>query len=294
MLLTVAVLLVVAAVTTATLVLFVWWKQERIVFQPTVGPHPEVSDVERVAYSAEDGQSLFAFVIQAPEQMVKEKSQVAGPHLPSLAALPRFLIAFHGNADLAAWVIPWGKEVARRTGRVVILAEYRGYGGLSGIPSVAGARLDARAAFGFTRDSLGATPREIALYGHSLGSAIAAELAAEIKPGVLILESPFTSARAMARIVVARPIELVWGMISRVHYDTEARVQEIETPVWVAHGTRDMVIPVRMGQRVYRSARKRGEFLAVSGAGHNDVAEVAGDSYWQWIMGALGQNDSYE
>lgn len=276
------VLFIVALATVGALVLFFWWKQERIVFQPPRGPHSEAGDVERVTYSAEDEQQLFAFVIRPVGQ------EVVQSHSPSFSTQPLFLIAFHGNADLAERVVPWAKEVARRTERIVVLAEYRGYGGLPGIPTVAGARFDARAALRFTRDSLGAHANGIALYGHSLGSAIAAELAAEMQPEVLILESPFTSARAMARIVVAKPIELVWGMISRVHYDTEARVQEIDAPVWVAHGTRDMVIPVRMGQRVFQSAKRKGEFLAVSEAGHNDVA-AAGDPYWRWITKALGR-----
>ncbi|MGI9077231.1 MAG: alpha/beta hydrolase [Gemmatimonadaceae bacterium] len=285
---TLAALFIVAAATFAALVLFVWWKQERIVFQPTRGPHPEVLDVERVTYTAEDQQPLFAFVIRPPQRaVVVEEPGVDRSHSPAPIPDSLFLIAFHGNADLAAWVIPWAKEVARRTERVVMLAEYRGYGGLPGVPTVDGVRLDSRAAFRYARDSLGANSKGIALYGHSLGSAIAAELAAKTGPEVLILESPFTSARAMARIVVARPVELVWGMISRVHYDTEARVKEIDVPVWVAHGTRDMVIPVRMGQRVYRAAKRKGEFLLVSGAGHNDVAVTAGESYWRWISGAL-------
>ena len=288
MILTLAVLFIVAAATVVALVLFVWWQQERIVFQPTAGPHPEVTDVDRVEYRAQDGQPLFAFVVRhAPRANGDESgTESSASRLPPPAS--RVLIAFHGNADLAAWVVPWAREVAHRTNRVVIVAEYRGYGGLPGVPTVDGARLDARAAFRYARDSLGAQPKEIALYGHSLGSAIAAELAVEMQSEALILESPFTSARAMARIVVARPVELVWGMISRVHYDTEARVRELDAPVWVAHGTRDMVIPVRMGQRVYRSAKRKGEFLVVSGAGHNDVAAVAGDSYWLWITSALG------
>ena len=118
----VAVLLVVSAATVAALVLFIWWKQERIVFQPPSGPHSGVRDVERVTYNAEDEQPLFAFVIRPVSQRVVDSQS------PSLTPDPHFLIAFHGNADLAERIVPWAKEVARRTDRVVILAEYRGYG----------------------------------------------------------------------------------------------------------------------------------------------------------------------
>ena len=78
-----------------------------------------------------------------------------------------------------------------------------------------------------------------------------------------------------------------WTRISRVHFDTEARVAGLDCPVWVAHGDRDMVIPVGMGQQVHESARERGELLLVPRAGHNDVPSTAGERYWSWLARAL-------
>ena len=167
-----------------------------------------------------------------------------------------------------------------------MLAEYRGYGGSPGVPSVAGARLDARAAAAWVRDSLGAE-QPVALYGHSLGSAIAAELAGEHRVTRLLLESPFTSARDMARIVIARPIAWTWGLISRVHYDTRSQVRTLDVPVSVVHGDRDFVIPVRMGRAVFEAARVPGSLLIVAGAGHNDVSDIGGERYWSWLASAL-------
>ena len=57
--------------------------------------------------------------------------------------------------------------------------------------------------------------------------------------------------------------------------------------MWVAHGDRDLVIPVRMGREVFAAARHPGELLIVPGAGHNDVAEVGGEAYWGWLTRAL-------
>ncbi len=251
------------------LLLLLWALQERIVFQPSGPPYPVVA-ADRVEYRAEDGQELYAYVVGSRDD-----------------ASPGVLLTFHGNADLAIRLYPWAQEVRRRTGWTVMLAEYRGYGGLSGVPSVAGVRLDARAAARYAIDSLLAHPPRLALYGHSLGSAIAAELAGEIPVSRLILESPFTSAREMARIIVSRPIDAMWSMISRVHYDTRARVGELTGPVSVVHGDRDIVIPVRMGRAVFQSARNPGELLIIEGAGHNDVAEEGGERYWTWLARAL-------
>jgi fermentation-respiration switch protein FrsA (DUF1100 family) len=251
------------------LLLLIWWQQERIVFQPSGPPYPEAS-AQRVEYRAADGQPLFAYVVRPRD------------------VEPRgVLLAFHGNADLAANLVPWGEEVTNHTGWLVMLAEYRGYGGLPGTPTARGARLDALAAAAFAHDSLGARHERFALYGHSLGSAVAAELASEIPASRLLLESPFTSARDMARIIIARPISWAWGLISRVHYDTGARVRALDIPVSVAHGEEDFIIPVRMGRAVFEMARVRGALLIVRGAGHNDIGAVGGEQYWSWIAGAL-------
>ena len=255
----------------------IWWQQERIVFQPPRWPVAdglgETTDVERVTYEAGDGQPLFAYVVRAA---------------PAADTTPApVLIAFHGNADLAQWTVPWAREVARRTGLTVLVPEYRGYAGLGGRPTYEGSRLDARAAHRFAVEQLGATPEGIRLFGHSLGSAIATELAEHAPPHALVLQSPFTSARAMARLFVSPRTDRWWDRIARVHYDTEKRAAELPRPVWVAHGDRDLVIPMRMGEQVHASARQPGELLLVPGAGHNDVPHVGGERYWAWLGRAV-------
>jgi hypothetical protein len=196
-------------------------------------------------------------------------------------------LAFHGNADLAVWQIPWARELSSRTGWRVMLAEYRGYGGVAGSPSYLNAQRDARAALAFASESLGIPASRMAFFGHSLGSAVAAELAAEATPASLLLQSPFTSARDMARIIVAAPITYAWRVISRVHYDTESKVAALEAPVHVIHGDRDLIVPVRMGRRVHASAKVKGQLLIIEGAGHNDLTQRGGERYWNWLVTAL-------
>jgi fermentation-respiration switch protein FrsA (DUF1100 family) len=249
-------------------IVMIWWRQEDITFQPPAPPYSHTGDALRVQFKCADGVEIFGYLLG--------DRQDAG-----------LLIAFHGNADLAVWQIPWATEISARTGWRVLLVEYRGYAGNPGSPSYRTVQSDARGALAFARDSLGMLPTRLAYFGHSLGSGVATELASEVSPSALLLQSPFTSARDMARIIVARPIALVWNLVSRVHYDTLAHVATLECAVHVAHGDRDRLVPTRMGRRVYAAARNKGNLLIVPGAGHNDVADRGGSDYWAWMVAAL-------
>lgn len=275
--------LIVSIVATAVVVAIVWavlstlliWRfQERVVFQPPLASPDAPKPARRVEYTASDGHELFGYVVASER--------------PANATPGTVVIVFHGNADLAAWQVPWAQELVERTGVTVLAAEYRGYAGIAGSPTYLSAADDARAALDYVRSEL--RPSEIVLYGHSLGSAVATELAAQMRPDppkALVLVSPFTSARDMAMRLLLPPIPGIWPRVSRVHYDTRARVAELESPVYVAHGQRDLNIPVRMGQSVYAAARHPGELLVVEGAGHNDVPDVGGERYWSWLTGAI-------
>jgi fermentation-respiration switch protein FrsA (DUF1100 family) len=249
--------------------------QERIAFQPQGPPYPRAEGGTRVDYSAADGQPVFAYVVGTPS-----------PEKP-------LLIAFHGNADMAVLQIDWANEILRRTGVPVMLAEYRGYAGLPGKPTYRGSQLDADAAYAVAEKNFHVPPDKIAFFGHSLGSAIAAELASRHQPFVLILQSPFTSARDMAKGVVGyRPSTLGWNLFSRIHYDTIERVKSLNAPVSVAHGGRDRLIPLKMGEAVFHSAKERGQWLLVPNASHNDVSVRGGEAYWQWMTLSLTLHSS--
>jgi len=256
------------------LVGLVWIFQERIAFQPPTPPRtmPVASDDVRLdSYLAADGQRLISFVVGSS---------------PTAKGL---LLCFHGNADLAGNAIEWARRVSHATSFTVMLAEYRGYMNLGGRPTYLTSQIDSEAAFTHARDSLHFAPERIALYGHSLGTAVATELATRHTPLSLVLESPFTSAHDMARIVAWRGIEIFWDLITRFHFDTLTAVSSIDAPVWVAHGTRDRVIPLAMGKQVFAAAKVKGQLLIVPDAAHNDVADVGGVEYWRWIEASLSK-----
>ena len=277
MVLTLMTLVVGALLLMALSVGAVWWRQERIAYQPPAENPAPPRDVQRVEFAASDGQPLYAYVIEPS----------AG-----VSAAAGVLIAFHGNADLATWQIGWARDIARRTNWCVVLAEYRGYGGLPGTPDYEGLRRDARAAWDYVAKVV-ASSRPVAVFGHSLGSAVAVELTTELVdedaalPVMLLLQSPFTSAREMVRIVSTRPVHALWNLIARVHYDTRARLARLAIPVWIAHGERDWLVPVAMGRELHATCTHPGRLLLVSDAGHNDVDERGAAMYWQWMTDAL-------
>ena len=261
-----AALLIVALIVGAIALL--WWSQERILFQPPrFDGDPEESDC--VHYRAADGQHLKGFVVGNP------------------ATAPGTLLCFHGNADLSIRQLDWARSVERRTGSAVMLGEYRGYMSLEGKPTYRTTRLDAQAAYDYLCATFGIGVNRLAFFGHSLGSAVAAELAEVHRPRALLLQSPFTSARAMARVIVVPPISFVWRAISRIHFDTARVVSTLDLPVSVTHGKRDRIVPFRMGIEVYSAAKLKGPLLVVENAGHSDIPQVAGEEYWTWISAAL-------
>ena len=259
----------VVVVAYVAILLLLWRYQERIVFQPPVRPYSEDTATSILRYAAADGVELLAHVV--------EPATAGGP----------VILAFHGNAMISRWMIPWGREMSRRLGAIVVLPEYRGYDGLAGVPTYEGARLDAGAALTAASRRFNVPPSAMVYYGHSLGTAVATELASTNPPAVLLLESPFTSARDMAGRWPVAGLGFFWEMISRVHYTTVERVGNLDVDVHVAHGERDIIIPARMGRDVHGAARKKGALLLVPAAGHNDVPLVGGDAYWRWVHGAV-------
>jgi fermentation-respiration switch protein FrsA (DUF1100 family) len=264
--------LLVAAVILAAygaLAAALWHFQERIVFQPPRVPGgPEVAGATRLSFVSGDGTPMMAYVVGD-------------------AASGRAVLAFHGNAVVARLVVPWAREVADRIGGCIVLAEYRGYDGLEGAPTYAGTQLDAAAVLEAASSHLGLPPNDFFIYGHSLGTAVATELGSSGKGRALILQSPFTSARDMVARWPVVGFRVGWSLVSRVHFDTLARVRTLDIPVHVAHGARDMVIPVWMGKAIHAAARVPGKLLVVDRAGHNDVAEVGGKEYWDWVRDIL-------
>jgi uncharacterized protein len=165
----------------------------------------------------------------------------------------------------------------RQLGFAVLAVDYRGFGKSSDIaPTEEYAYEDAEAAW----DYLGkiAPGRSRYIVGHSLGGAIAAELARRHPDAAgLVLEATFTSVRDM---IDQSPWGfLPVGLILTQKFDTLSKMGEVKMPVLVAHGTRDSIVPFEMGERLYGAANAPKRFIKVEGAGHHNLAGAAFDQY---------------
>jgi alpha-beta hydrolase superfamily lysophospholipase len=174
----------------------------------------------------------------------------------------------------------------RQLGFAVLAVDYRGFGKSSDVaPSESGAYEDAEAAWAFLGTLAPGRPRYIV--GHSLGGAIAVELARrEPQAAGVVLEATFTSVKDMID-------ESPWGflpvgMILTQRFDTLSKVSELRMPVLVTHGTNDSIVPFRMGERLYDAVRAPKRFIKVEGAGHHNLSGAGYSDYQKAVKELFG------
>jgi fermentation-respiration switch protein FrsA (DUF1100 family) len=204
----------------------------------------------------------------------KDGVPLHGWHVPGRRAAALFWC--HGNAGNISHRLENLALIHDRLGVGVLLFDYRGYGESGGLPSEAGTYEDARAfrAWLRTRNAAGTAP--VIYFGRSLGAAVAATLALEDPPTALILETPFTSVRAMANATLPGV-----GYFFRTRYDTLGRIGGLRAPLLILHGDADEVVPFRYGQQVFDAAPQPKAFFRIPRARHNDTYVVGGKPYWE-------------
>jgi pimeloyl-ACP methyl ester carboxylesterase len=154
-------------------------------------------------------------------------------------------------------------------GSSVLLLDYRGYGRSEGRPTERGLYEDAEAAYRWIL-AQGFEPQQIIVHGESLGTAVAVDLASRLPCAGVVLEAPFTSARAMAwRVLPVLGPALVWG------YDSLSKIGRVRVPIFVIHGDEDEVIAYEFGRELFRAAPEPKSFWTIQGATHNDL-HIAG------------------
>lgn len=158
------------------------------------------------------------------------------------------IIYFHGNAGHMG-TRNWVGNFFTDQGYGYLIAGYRGYGGNPGKPTEQGFYRDARAYMNWLRNEANIPAADIVIYGVSLGSGVASQIAAEYDHAALILETPFYSAVDVAHLLY--PYVPFIKTLMRDDYRNDLRVTDFKAPVLVGLAGRDSVIPPEEGQRLY-------------------------------------------
>ncbi len=210
---------------------------------------------ERVEYRAQDGAPL------------------CGLWLAPRGQAP-VVLYLHGNAESAAQQADV-LDALGEGGRGVLLAEYRGYGGCAGSPTEAGLYADAEGALGeIGRRGVGL--EGVILFGRSLGTGVAVEMAVRHDVRGMVLVSPYTSMPDLARRHYPIVPRSAVAAVLPDRFDSMAKAVRLHVPTVVLHGSSDDVVPFDMGERLAR-AIPRARFVRLDGVAHNDVYQLALD-----------------
>lgn len=240
------------------------------------------------AYAAGPPSPLkFNYATVELERNVPDVGRVAAWFVPAqlaTAAAPAPLVVFfHGNAELIDHQHDMIQHY-RNMGCHVLLPEYRGYGRSAGHPSEAGILEDAEYFLAEALKRPDVDPKRLVIHGRSLGGGPAALLAMKHKPVVMVLESTFTSAAAMASKY------FVPSFLVKNKFHVDDAVAALDIPILMFHGTTDDIIPIEHGRRL-RDLAKRGKYVEYA-CRHNDFPgeQCNEDDYWRHIETLLTEN----
>ena len=240
------------------------WKQleKRFVFFPTsvieYTPGDVGLDYEEVFVTTDDGLRLHAWRVPGTTEFT--------------------WLLFHGNGGNIGHRVPELALFHHRLGVNLFIFDYRGYGRSEGSPSEQGTYRDARAALRYLQDRADTPKERIVYFGHSLGTAVAVELAVFKPPLGLILVSPFASVSDMSRLVF--PL-LPAGWLLRNKYNSLARIGKIHRPLLILHGGQDETVPISHANKLFDAANPPKHLEVLPGAGQNDTFEAGGQAYWR-------------
>lgn len=228
--------------------------QRQLIYLPDTSSPAVPDDVETVTLRTDDGLELTAWFLSPPDPLAT-------------------VLVTPGNAGHRGLRLPLARGLVER-GHAVLLLDYRGYGGNPGRPSETGLVIDARAARAHLEQRDDVPPERIAYLGESVGTGVAAALAAEAPPAALVLRSPFPELADVGR--AAYPF-LPVGTLLRERFAVRDHLEDYDGPVLVVAGSADAIVPTALSRQVADAAGA--ELVLIEEVGHNDLELLAGDRY---------------
>ncbi len=167
----------------------------------------------------------------------------------------------HGNAtDLGG--LQYLQKNFYKHGYSILIYDYSGYGQSGGVASEQQVYNDVQAIYNYLINDEKVEPKQIIAYGHSLGAAIATDLALSNTIGALVLESPFTTAFR---------VKTVYSIVPFDKFTNIDKIRNIHAPVFITHSKDDHIIPFWHGIELFDSANEPKKFLAFETKGHTQI-----------------------
>ena len=249
-------------------VVILFFVLRRLEFMATYHPEPYApgpnwalpANGEEVWVKVANGERAYGWFLRAKER-------------PAIATV----LHCHGNGGNLSSVVWVAQELTKR-GFDTVIFDYRGYGRSEGrLTDEWGLYADAEAFYNHLVRDRGVKAEKIALYGQSLGTTAAIDLASRLPCGALIVESGLSSASDMGAVSFPwLPRQL--HFLAKNRFESARKMASVKCPALIAHGTSDPVIPVDQGRKLYESAPNPKRLIIVEGGDHF-LFESAGEKF---------------
>jgi uncharacterized protein len=251
-----------------------WFAQSRFIFKP----------IRPVTTTPAEAYKLTYQDVYLPVKLENGNTEnIHGWWIPSDRKDAQVLLYLHGTGKNIQANLEHSNRL-HKLGFSILLIDYRGYGRSDGdFPSEAGIYLDAQTAWNYLTQQQKINPKQIVIYGHSLGGAIAIDLAQKHPDAAgLIVESSFSSMRDMVYLdpkFSIFPIDILLNQ----KFDSIHKVADLKMPVLYIHGTADEVIPFNMSQKLFDATLASKQLVFIPNGKHNTNATVGGEMYLQTV-----------
>jgi uncharacterized protein len=266
-------------------------KQRNIIYRPTLGVPADFAGLragdERYFVDLPASQ-------QSPMRSTDSAAPTSGPERIEMWWLP------HANPQAATLLYYHGTfrnlyqnihkiDALRQAGFAVLAVEYRGWGRSSAItPSEQSILQDAQLAFDELRRRE-ARPSQRVLYGHSMGSGVAVDIASRLQAktdyGAIILESALTSFTDVA--VEASWLGRLGSWLNNERFASIEKIAQVKAPLLMLHGGLDTTVPASLGNKLFAAANPPKQWLVIQNAKHSDLHEVGGVAYQAALQGFI-------
>ena len=216
------------------LIIFVYFYQRNLLYHPAENNYQN----DKIQFNYEE---VFIKV----NDEIELKSWIVNKDLNNL----KTLVFFHGNAGDLSNRIHKLNELNKLNINILLIS-WRSFSGNKGKPSENSLYYDANSVVNWLNEQ-GVNNSDIILYGESLGTGVATELASKNSYAGVILESPFTSIADAAKIYYPY---LPVSLLLKDRYDSKSKIKKINSPILIMHGKKDNIVPQIMGLELFEKA----------------------------------------